>query len=81
MVRSHPKFWKKRIEEAEKKLSKFFYRSDAGDLHGMGERTQGVHLFELDKPKNVYRAKAITELCDLLRNKKCPISVQCRFIQ
>ncbi len=25
--------------------------------------------FELDKPNNVYRAKAITELCDILRNK------------
>ena len=28
--------------------------------------------FELDKPNNIYRAKAITELCDLLRNKKVP---------
>ena len=26
--------------------------------------------FELDKPKNVYRAKAITELCDILRSKQ-----------
>ncbi len=37
----------------------------------MGKRPQGVP-FELDKPNNVYRAKAITELCDILRNKKIP---------
>ena len=61
----------KRIEEAEKKLSKFFvevtpetYTAWVSDLKSFS--------FELDKPNNVYRAKAVTELCDLLRNKKVP---------
>src|SRR6266480_3889721 len=61
----------KRIEEAEKKLSKFFvevspetYTAWVSDLKAFS--------FELDKPKSVYRAKAITELCDMLRNKKVP---------
>ena len=66
-----PEVLEKRIEEAEKKLSKFFievtpetYTAWVSDLKAFS--------FELDKPKNVYRAKAITELCDLLRNKKVP---------
>jgi hypothetical protein len=64
-----PEVLEKRIEEAEKKLSKFFievtpetYTAWVSDLKSFS--------FELDKPKNVYRAKAITELCDVLRNKK-----------
>jgi len=66
-----PEVLEKRIEEAEKKLSKFFievtpetYTAWVSDLKAFS--------FELDKPKNVYRAKAITELCDILRNKKIP---------
>jgi hypothetical protein len=66
-----PEVLEKRIEEAEKKLSKFFvevtpetYTAWVSDLK--------TFSFELDKPKNVYRAKAATELCDLLRNKKVP---------
>jgi hypothetical protein len=66
-----PEVLEKRIEEAEKKLSKFFlevspetYTAWVSDLKGFS--------FELDKPKNVYRAKAVTELCDMLRNKKIP---------
>jgi hypothetical protein len=66
-----PEVLEKRIEEAEKKLSKFFlevspetYTAWVSDLKGFS--------FELDKPKNVYRAKAVTELCDILRNKKIP---------
>ena len=66
-----PEVLEKRIEEAEKKLSKFFvdvtpetYASWVSDLKAFS--------FELDKPNNVYRAKAATELCDLLRNKKVP---------
>jgi hypothetical protein len=64
-----PEVLEKRIEEAEKKLSKFFievtpetYTAWVSDLKSFS--------FELDKPKNVYRAKAVTELCDILRNKK-----------
>jgi len=66
-----PEVLEKRIEEAEKKLSKFFvevspetYTAWVSDLKAFS--------FELDKPKSVYRAKAITELCDMLRNKKVP---------
>ena len=66
-----PEVLEKRIEEAEKKLSKFFievtpetYTAWVSDLKAFS--------FELDKPNNVYRAKAITELCDVLRNKKVP---------
>jgi len=66
-----PEVLEKRIEEAEKKLSKYFievtpetYTAWVSDLKAFS--------FELDKPKNVYRAKAITELCDILRNKKIP---------
>jgi hypothetical protein len=66
-----PEVLEKRIEEAEKKLSKFFvevtpetYTAWVSDLKSFS--------FELDKPNNVYRAKAITELCDALRNKKVP---------
>src|SRR6202140_3534921 len=66
-----PEVLEKRIEEAEKKLSKFFiqvtpetYTAWVSDLKSFS--------FELDKPNNVYRAKAVTELCDLLRNKKVP---------
>jgi hypothetical protein len=66
-----PEVLEKRIEEAEKKLSKFFievtpeaYTAWVSDLKAFS--------FELDKPINVYRAKAITELCDILRNKKIP---------
>jgi hypothetical protein len=66
-----PEVLEKRIEEAEKNLSKFFievtpetYTAWVSDLKAFS--------FELDKPNNVYRAKAITELCDLLRNKKVP---------
>jgi TraM recognition site of TraD and TraG len=66
-----PEVLEKRIEEAEKKLSKFFievtpetYTAWVSDLKAFS--------FELDKPNNAYRAKAITELCDLLRNKKIP---------
>jgi hypothetical protein len=66
-----PEVLEKRIEEAEKKLSKFFievtpetYTAWVSDLKSFS--------FELDKPNNVYRAKAITELCDILRNKKVP---------
>src|ERR1700686_1506126 len=66
-----PEVLEKRIEEAEKKLSKFFievtpetYTAWVSDLKAFS--------FELDKPNNVYRAKAVTELCDLLRNKKVP---------
>ncbi len=66
-----PEVLEKRIEEAEKKLSKFFlevtpetYTAWVSDLKAFS--------FELDKPNNVYRAKATTELCDLLRNKKMP---------
>ena len=66
-----PEVLERRIEEAEKKLSKFFievtpetYTSWVSDLKAFS--------FELDKPNNVYRAKAATELCDLLRNKKVP---------
>jgi len=64
-----PEVLEKRIGEAEKKLSKFFievtpetYTAWVSDLK--------VFSFELDKPNNVYRAKATTELCDILRNKK-----------
>jgi hypothetical protein len=64
-----PEVLEKRIEEAEKKLSKFFievtpetYTAWVSDLKAFS--------FELDKPNNVYRAKATTELCDILRNKK-----------
>jgi type IV secretory system conjugative DNA transfer VirD4/TraG family protein len=64
-----PEVLEKRIEEAEKKLSKFSvevtpetYTAWVSDLKAFS--------FELDKPKNVYRAKAVTELCDMLRNKK-----------
>jgi hypothetical protein len=66
-----PEVLEKRIEEAEKKLSKFFlevtpetYTAWVSDLKAFS--------FELDKPKDVYRAKAVTELCDMLRNKKIP---------
>ena len=66
-----PEVLEKRIEEAEKKLSKFFievtpetYTAWVSDLKAFS--------FELDKPNNVYRAKATTELCDVLRNKKIP---------
>ncbi len=66
-----PEVLEKRIEEAEKKLSKFFvevtpetYTAWVSDLKAFS--------FELDKPKSVYRARAITELCDILRNKKVP---------
>jgi len=66
-----PEVLEKRIEEAEKKLSKFFvevtpetYTACVSDLKSFS--------FELDKPQNVYRARAITELCDMLRNKKVP---------
>ena len=66
-----PEVLEKRIEEADKKLSKFFvevtpetYTAWVSDLKAFS--------FELDKPNNVYRAKAITELCDALRNKKVP---------
>jgi TraM recognition site of TraD and TraG len=66
-----PEVLEKRIEEAEKKLSKFFievtpetYTAWVSDLKAFS--------FELDKPNNVYRAKATTELCDILRNKKIP---------
>jgi hypothetical protein len=64
-----PEVLEKRIGEAEKKLSKFFievtpetYTAWVSDLKAFS--------FELDKSNNVYRAKAITELCDILRNKK-----------
>jgi hypothetical protein len=66
-----PEVLEKRIEEAEKKLSKFSlevtpetYTAWVSDLKAFS--------FELDKPKDVYRAKAVTELCDMLRNKKIP---------
>jgi hypothetical protein len=66
-----PEVLEKRIEEAEKKLSKFFvevtpetYTAWVSDLKAFS--------FELDKPNNFYRAKATTELCDILRNKKIP---------
>jgi hypothetical protein len=66
-----PEVLEKRIEEAENKLSKFFievtpetYTAWVSDLKSFS--------FELDKPKNVYRARAITELCDILRNKRIP---------
>ena len=66
-----PEVLERRIEEAEKKLSKFFievtpetYTAWVSDLKAFS--------FELDKPNNFYRAKATTELCDVLRNKKIP---------
>jgi TraM recognition site of TraD and TraG len=66
-----PEVLEMRIDEAEKKLPKFFvevtpetYTAWVSDLKAFS--------FELDKPNNVYRAGAITELCDMLRNKKVP---------
>src|SRR5438876_3262343 len=61
----------KRIEEAEKKLSKFFVEV-APETYTAWVSDLKAFSFELDKPKSVYRAKAITELCDMLRNKKVP---------
>ncbi|HKW35631.1 MAG TPA: hypothetical protein VJN92_21665 [Candidatus Acidoferrum sp.] len=66
-----PEVLEKRIAEAERKLSKFdiavtpeTYTAWVSDLK--------TFSFELDKPNSVYRAKAVTELCDMLRNKKVP---------
>lgn len=66
-----PEVLEKRIEEAEKKLSKFFVEVTP-ETYTVWVSELKTFCFELDKPNNVYRAKAATELCDLLRNKKVP---------
>ena len=65
-----PEVVEKRIRK-RRRDSRSSHRSHARNVHSRVERPQGIS-FELDKPNDVYRAKAVTELCDMLRNKKIP---------